>query len=192
MTVLQAQEQRLDRKISVIKYLRVRNIYLVGFMGAGKSSVGAVVAARLGRRFIDLDERVGERFGVSIPEVFAVHGEGVFRAAETDELARCADEQDAVVATGGGAFCVGANREIISESKGVSVYLDLPWKELDRRLAVDNGGRPMYGHSEQARSLFEERRPEYRRADVIINIEGSETPDEVAERVLEVLAPCAI
>jgi shikimate kinase len=176
----------------MIEYFRVRNIYLVGFMGVGKSSVGAALAARLGCQFIDLDERLGERFGVSIPEVFTVHGEGVFRAAETDELARCADEQDAVVATGGGAFCVGANREIISQSKGVSVYLDLPWEELDRRLAVDNGGRPMYGTAEQARSLFEERRPGYLRADVVIALEGSETPDEVADRVLGEVAPCAI
>jgi shikimate kinase len=163
-------------------------------MGAGKSSVGAALAARVGHRFIDLDERLCERFGASIPEVFAVHGEGIFRAAETDELARCADEKDAVVATGGGAFCVGANREIISESKGLSVYLDLPWEELDRRLAADNGGRPMFDNAEQASSLFEKRRPEYLRADVVIALEGSETPDYVADHVLRVLrevAPCA-
>jgi len=168
------------------------NVYLVGFMGAGKSSVGAALAARLGHRFIDLDQRLSERFGASISEVFAVHGEGVFRAAETDELARCADEQDAVVATGGGAFCDGANREIISGSKGVSVYLDLPWGELDRRLAADNGGRPMYDDAEQAHSLFEKRRPEYLRADVVITLEGSETPDDVAMRVLSEVASCAI
>jgi len=165
----------------------MRNIYLVGFMGAGKSLVGAALAARVGHRFIDLDERLCERFGVSISEVFAVHGEGIFRAAETDELIRCADERDAVVATGGGAFCNEANREIISESKGVSVYLDLPWEELDRRLAADNGGRPMYDHAEQACSLFEERRPEYLRADVVIALEGSEIPDEVVDHVLEAL-----
>jgi shikimate kinase len=179
----------------MIKYLRVHNIYLVGFMGVGKSSVGAALAARLGHRFIDLDERLGERFGASIPEVFSVHGEGVFRAAETDELIRCANERDVVVATGGGAFCDEANREIISESKGVSVYLDLPWEELDRRLAADNRGRPVYGDAEQACSLFEKRRPEYLRADVVIALEGSETPDDVADHVLRVLrevAPCAI
>ena len=175
----------------MIKYLRVRNIYLVGFMGVGKSSVGAALAARLGHRFIDLDERLGERFGTSIPEVFAAHGEGIFRAAETDELIRCADEPDVVVATGGGAFCNEANREIIIGSKGVSVFLDLPWEELDRRLAADNGGRPMYDHAEQARSLFEQRRPEYLRADVVITLEGSETPDDVAKRVLGEVAPCA-
>ena len=173
----------------------MRNVYLVGFMGAGKSLVGAALAARLGHRFIDLDERLCERFGVSIPEVFAVHGEDIFRAAETDELARCADEQGAVVATGGGTFCSEVNREIISGSKGVSVYLDLPWQELDRRLAEDNSSRPMYDHAEHARSLFEKRQPDYRRADVVIALEGSENPDQVADHVLEALreaAPCAI
>ena len=118
----------------------------------------------------------------------SAHGEGIFRAAETDELIRCADELDAVVATGGGAFCDEANREIIIGSKGVSVFLDLPWDELDRRLAADNGCRPMYDHAEQARSLFEQRRPEYLRADVVITLEGSETPDDVAERVIQALA----
>jgi len=164
-------------------------------MCAGKSSVGAALAARLGHRFIDLDERLRERFAGSIPEIFAAHGEGVFRAAETDELAHCADEQGVVVATGGGTFCIGANREIISGSKGVSVYLDLPLEELDRRLAVDNSGRPKYDDAEQARSLYEERQPKYRQADVVIALEGSEDPDEVADRVLQALrkvAPCAI
>ena len=179
----------------MIPLLGMRNVFLVGFMGAGKSSVGAALAARLGHRFIDLDERLRKRFEASIVEIFAVHGEGVFRAAETDELAHCADEQGVVVATGGGTFCIGANREIIGGSKSVSVYLDLPWKELDRRLAVDNSGRPKYDDAEQARNLFEERQPEYRHADVIIALKGSENPDEVADRVLRTLgeeAPCAI
>ena len=100
-----------------------------------------------------------------------------------------------VVATGGGAFCSEVNRDAISESNGVSVYLELPWQELDRRLAADNSGRPKYDHAEQARSLFDERQGEYRRADVVIVLEGSEDPDEVAEMVIETLdeaAPCAI
>ena len=175
--------------------VRMRNIYLVGFMGAGKSSVGVALAARFGYRFIDLDERLSERFEASILEIFTVHGEEVFRAAETDELDHCADEQGVVVATGGGTFCIGANRKIISGSKGVSVYLDLPWEELERRLAVDNSGRPKYDDAEQARGLYEERQPEYRRADVVIALTGSEHPDEVAAQVVEALqgeALCAI
>jgi len=179
----------------VIPLLGMRNVFLVGFMGAGKSSVGAALAARFGYRFIDLDERLSERFEASILEIFAVHGEEVFRAAETDELGHCAGEQGVVVATGGGTFCIGANREIISGSKSVSVYLDLPWEELDRRLAVDNSGRPKYDDAEQARSLYEERQPEYRHADVVIALKGSEHPDEIADKVLEALqkeVPCAI
>jgi shikimate kinase len=175
--------------------VRMRNIYLVGFMGAGKSSVGAALAARLGYRFIDLDERLRERFEVSIPEVFVVRGEDVFREAETEELSLVAGEPDVVVATGGGTFCSEVNREIISGSNGVSVYLDLSWEELDRRLVADNSGRPKYDDAEQARSLYEERQPEYRRADVVIALKGSENPDEVADQVLEALreaAPCAI
>jgi shikimate kinase len=175
--------------------VRMRNIYLVGFMGAGKSSVGAALAARLGYRFIDLDERLRERFEVSIPEVFVVRGEDVFREAETEELSLVAGEPDVVVATGGGTFCSEVNREIISGSNGVSVYLDLSWEELDRRLVADNSGRPKYDDAEQARSLYEERQPEYRRADVVIALKGSENPDEVADQVLEALreeAACAI
>jgi len=171
----------------VIPLLSMRNIFLVGFMGAGKSSVGAALAARFGYRFIDLDERLCERFEASILEVFSVHGEGAFRVAETDELAHCADGQGVVVATGGGTFCIGANRKIISGSKSVSVYLDLPWEELNRRLAVDNSGRPKYDDAEQARSLFEERQPDYRHADVVIALAGSESPDEIADKVLEAI-----
>jgi shikimate kinase len=173
----------------------MRNIYLVGFMGAGKSLMGAALAARLGYRFIDLDERLSERFEVSIPEVFVVRGEDVFREAETEELSLVAGEPDVVVATGGGTFCSEVNRGIISGSNGVSVYLDLPWEELDRRLAADNSGRPKYDDPEQARSLYEERQPEYRRADVVITLAGSEHPDGVVDKVLEALqeaAPCAI
>jgi shikimate kinase len=175
--------------------VRMRNIYLVGFMGAGKSSVGAALAARLGYRFIDLDERLRKRFEVSIPEVFVVRGEDVFREDETEELSLVAGEPDVVVATGGGTFCSEVNREIISGSNGVSVYLDLSWEELDRRLVADNSGRPKYDDAEQARSLYEERQPEYRRADVVIALKGSENPDEVADQVLEALreeAACAI
>ena len=179
----------------MIPLLSMRNVFLVGFMGAGKSLVGAALAARLGYRFIDLDERLRERFEVSIPEVFVVRGEDVFREAETEELSLVAGEPDVVVATGGGTFCSEVNREIISGSNGVSVYLDLPWEELDRRLAADNSGRPKYDDAEKARSLYEERQPEYRRADVVIALKGSENPDEVADKILEALrevAPCAI
>jgi len=169
-------------------------IFLVGFMGAGKSSVGAALAARLGYRYVDLDDEISRRLGAPIPEIFTSRGEAAFRAAESDELARCAALDDVVVATGGGAFCSDANREVIHRAGGVSVFLDLPWEVLRERLARDNSDRPMYDDTNQAKELFEERLPHYRRALVRVSLVGDEDPDQVAGRVVETLreAPCAI
>jgi shikimate kinase len=168
-------------------------IFLVGFMGAGKSSAGAALAARMGCRFVDLDDRIRHRFGVPIPEIFARHGETVFRTAESDELARCAELDGVVVATGGGAFCSEDNRQVIHDSGGVSVFLDLPWSELELRLAGEHSDRPMWDGSDQARHLFEQRLPHYRRAAVTVALDGNDSPDEVAERVQAALreVPCA-
>ncbi len=172
----------------------MRSIFLVGYMGAGKSSVGAAVADRLGFRFIDLDREISRRLGATIPEIFTQSGETAFRAAESDELARCAELDDVVVATGGGAFCSDANRELIHRLGGVSVFLDLPWAVLQQRLAVDNSGRPMFDDTNQARQLFEQRLPQYRCALVRVALAGDEDPDEVVGRVVDTLreAPCAI
>ena len=127
----------------VIELRVMVNIYLVGFMGAGKTSIGEPLAAKLGAHFVDLDERLAGRFGCTISEVFVDRGEAFFRAAETEELKEVALETGHVVATGGGAFASEENRRII-ETSGVSVYLEVPWAALGRRLAGDNGRRPMY------------------------------------------------
>ena len=171
----------------------MRNVFLVGFMGAGKTSVGEVLAARLDFEFVDLDRRLNERFDASTSEIFAQHGEAVFRAAESDELTRCAAESDVVVATGGGAFCSEENRQIIHASGGLSVFLDLPWEALGARLAGDHGGRPKYGDAAEARRLFESRLPDYRRAMRVVGLAGSESAAAAADLVLAVLeeAPCA-
>jgi shikimate kinase len=153
-------------------------------MGAGKSSVGAALAARLGNRFIDLDEEISSRFRATIPEIFRHHGEAAFRAAEREELARCAELRDLVVATGGGAFCAEANRGVIHDCGGVSVYLELPWEELAQRLASDHRERPKYDDSDQAHRLFEERLPHYRQAMVTVSLDGLESSGEIAERIV--------
>ena len=179
--------------VRVVTLLGMRSIFLVGYMGAGKSSVGAAVADRLGLRFVDLDEEISRRLGAPIPEIFVRNGEATFRATEHDELARCAEMADIVVATGGGAFCSDSNRKVIHRLGGVSVYLDLPWTVLRRRLARDHSDRPMYDDTNQARQLFEERLPHYRCASVQVSLTGDEDLDEVAGRVVESLreAPCA-
>jgi shikimate kinase len=171
----------------------MRSIFLVGFMGAGKSSIGVAVADRLGSRFVDLDEEISLRLGAPIPDVFADRGEAAFRAAESEELARFAGLEDVVVATGGGAFCDPANRQLIHGSGGVSVFLDLPWTELRVRLARDHSDRPMYDDTGRARRLFDQRLPQYRRALVQVPLDGTESPAEAAGRVVDALQelPCA-
>ena len=169
-------------------------IFLVGFMGAGKSSVGVALAVQLGWHFIDLDEEISRRLGAPIPEIFAQRGESTFRVAESDGLARCAELDDVVVATGGGAFCSETNRDVIHRSGGVSVFLDLPWEVLRQRLAGDHSDRPMFEDTDQARQLFERRLQHYGCALVKVTLTGDEKPDEVAAQVVETLreAPCAI
>ena len=163
------------------------NVYLVGFMGTGKTTVGEALAARLGWEFCDLDERLSERFAAPISEIFEQHGESAFRAAETDELTRAAALRNVVVATGGGAFCNAANREIIHRSGGVSVFLDLPWVEIQRRLPGRNLDRPMFGSTAEARELFEKRLPDYRRATLTVSLGGDESGADVADRIVEAL-----
>ncbi|MCU0233790.1 MAG: shikimate kinase [Thermoanaerobaculales bacterium] len=171
----------------------MNRIYLVGFMGAGKTAVGEALAKLLGTSFVDLDERLCRRFGAAIGEVFARHGEAAFRAAESAELAAAAAGDGAVVATGGGAYCRAENRRLIEDAGGVAVYLHLPWEVLRARLEHDHAGRPKYGDEASARRLWEERLPLYRRATVIVELAGDESPDEVARRVAAALeeAPCA-
>jgi shikimate kinase len=171
----------------------MHRIFLVGFMGAGKTAVGAALAQLLGSPFVDLDERLRRRFGADIGEIFARHGEAAFRAAESEELAAAAGRDGAVVATGGGAFCRDENRRLIEAAGGVSVFLHLPWEVLRARLGNDHAGRPKYGDEASARRLWEERLPLYRRATVTVELAGDERPEEAAQRVAAALeeAPCA-
>jgi shikimate kinase len=156
------------------------NIFLVGFMGAGKTSIAAALAERLGYAHHDLDESLCERFAASIPEIFEEYGEGAFREAESEELDRLTRLRRCVVATGGGAFCTASNREIIQAADGISVFLNLPWEVLSRRVAVDGPDRPMFRDAEQAKLLFERRLPHYRLATLTVDLAGDETPSEVA------------
>jgi shikimate kinase len=172
----------------------MHRIFLVGFMGAGKTSVGEALAKQLSIRFVDLDESLCRRFGMTISEVFERHGEPAFRTTETEELAAAASlEEGSVVATGGGAFCREENRRLIEAAGGISVYLHLPWDVLRRRLESDHDGRPMYSDRERAYQLWSERQPHYRLATLTVELTGEERPDEVAEIVAEALreAPCA-
>ena len=157
-------------------------VFLVGFMGAGKSTTGRALARRLGTLFWDLDARVEARLGMPVADVFARHGEAAFRQEETRQLAASGRIAGLVVATGGGTFCVEANR-VAMQRLGVSVFLDAPWREILRRLPGKRDERPLFSSPEQALALFQARLPFYRMADVSVRPEEGEDAETLAARI---------
>jgi len=160
-------------------------------MGAGKSAVGRAVARLTGRVFTDLDEAIEERQGMTIPEIFSAHGEAEFRRIEHMELARVTREHNLVVATGGGAFSSADNRRLIDATGGLSVFLDLPWSAIERRLEGKVQGRPKWQDSDQARRLYDARLADYRTAAIHLSMDGDETVEEIAGRIEKTLLEIA-
>src|SRR5437870_5642012 len=119
-----------------------RSIFLVGFMGSGKSTIGQALASHLKREFVDLDEVIVERAGRSIPEIFSGVGEDYFRALEREALKELAAGQPSVVALGGGAFVSDENRALVRE-QGIAVWLDCALETIIERLGEDDT-RPLY------------------------------------------------
>lgn len=158
-------------------------IYLLGFMGSGKSTVGALVAHALGWPFIDLDVAIEASQGRSIPEIFHQAGEPFFRALERDALADAAKTEPAVIALGGGTFVQEPNLQFIRERGGATVWLDSPFEELLQRCAgITN--RPLFRDLESFRQLFQQRLPYYQLAEFRVSTEGR-APQEVAEQILK-------
>ena len=146
-----------------------RSIVLVGMMGAGKSSIGRRVAARLGIPFVDADVEIEEAAGMSIADIFAAHGEPYFRAGEARVIARLLEQGPQVLATGGGAYMNEQTRANIRD-KGVSVWLKAELDVLTRRLKR-RYDRPMLKTADPMATLanlLAERDPIYGEADIIV------------------------
>jgi shikimate kinase len=161
-------------------------IFLTGFMGSGKSTVGRRLAARSGAAFVDLDRAIEEASGRSVPELFAATGEAEFRDLEARALRATAALEDAVVATGGGVPLDPANRSWMRR-RGTVVWLDVPAPVLMERLAAAPGQRPLLASPGATLELLTRRLSAYADCDVRLGLEGGETPDEVVERLLRVL-----
>ena len=166
-------------------------IYLTGFMGAGKSSVGRALAARLATTFVDLDEQIVARTGRTIPEIFAAGGEADFRRLEREALEAviaAPELADAVIATGGGTVAWPGTAERLAAS-GVTVWLNLPFATIARRIGGrGKRDRPLFRDETQAFALYRERLAAYRRCDLEIAVAPEESPEEVSARVEQRLA----
>jgi len=160
------------------------NIFLVGLMGAGKTSVGRLLAKRLGKAFYDCDQEIERATGVKIPVIFEIEGEAGFRAREARMLAELAGRHDIVLATGGGAVLSADNRKLLV-GNGVVVYLRAVVADLWQRTRHDRN-RPLLKTAEpraKLEQLFAERDPLYRSiADIIVDT-GSQSLGSLADRL---------
>ena len=164
------------------------NLFLVGMMGAGKSTVGRAIARRLGRDFIDCDHEIVERTGVPIATVFEIEGEEGFRRREASVLAELAVRRQAVIATGGGAVIAEQNRRLMREN-GTVVYLRAPVEHLYERTRRDSSRPLLAGADRHATlaALLEAREPLYREAAHLVVESGAQSANALAVKVIEAL-----
>ena len=158
-------------------------IFVVGFMGAGKSTVGRALARRLGWDYFDLDEEIEAAERAAITDIFASRGEPEFRRIETEALRRLLDSgSPAVLALGGGAFAEPANRDLLRD-RGLTIWLDCPFETVQRRVAQATH-RPLARDPERFTALYEARRAHYAAADLRIPIE-SDDPEATVDAILK-------
>lgn len=168
-----------------------RRIVLTGFMGAGKSTVGRLLAARLGWALIDIDHQVERATGTTIQHIFDTQGEAAFRQLESVAIARAMAAQHAIIALGGGAPAVLTNRLLLEQTPGTTVvFLDAPFPVLFDRCVLQEGAavRPVLLDPAAAAARFHQRAPHYRRsATHRIDTEDLQ-PAQTAEALLQLLS----
>jgi shikimate kinase len=168
-----------------------RRVVLVGFMGAGKSSVGRALASHLGWQFCDLDQLIEKREGRTVAEIFAEREEEGFRAAETQALEELlqdpARKDDLVIALGGGTFAQAQNRRALEHAAAITVLLEGPVEELRRRCTADETVRPLATDQERFTRLYEERLATYQMATHKVNTMGK-TVQDVTAKIARILA----
>jgi shikimate kinase len=167
-----------------LKLKRTPGIYITGFMGSGKTTVGRMVADRLGWDFVDLDTDIEEHEHDTIAHIFETRGEAEFRRIETDAIKRWLRKIECgiptVIALGGGAFVQPVNYEILGNN-GISVWLDCSLEVAESRIA-DSDERPLARDKEAFRNLYNERRVLYGRAD--FRVDGNQESADVAGAIV--------
>lgn len=182
-----ATGNREQKREALTELLCGRPIVLVGMMGAGKTTVGRRLANRLGRHFIDSDEEVEKAAGMSIEDIFKLHGEADFRAGEVKVIARLLKEDGIVLGTGGGAFINPDTRTLVKQ-QAVSVWIKADFELLFQRVSR-RSNRPLLktpNPRETLQQLIEQRYPIYAEADVTI-VSRDVPQDQVASDVIDAL-----
>jgi shikimate kinase len=179
--------RRPKKKLSHPGELPVRALFLVGFMGAGKSSVGRALGERLGWTFVDLDERIERREGRTVADLFQTTGEREFRRAERAALRELLKELEGgaamIVALGGGAFVQKENAAGIKSTGVPTVFLDAPAAELWRRCQEQRTQveRPLLVDLQRFQGLYDARRPGYLKASLRMETSGKDVTAVAAE-----------
>jgi len=165
-----------------IKLKRTPGLYLAGFMGTGKSTVGRLLADNLGWDFVDLDAEIEAREQTTIGQIFEMRGEAEFRRIESEILRQHAQwierGRPAVLALGGGAFTIPGNRQLLANN-GITVWLDCPFEIVKRRVAQASH-RPLARDPEAFAALYRDRRECYTLADIHVPVEGDDPEVTVA------------
>lgn len=162
-----------------------RSVFLLGFMGCGKTTTGRLLAQRLGWNFVDLDETLERRQGRTIAQIFAEEGEPYFRQVERrllEETLAQAEQIPVVVALGGGTFAQPDNFELIRANGGITIWLYCPVEELRRRCRGMTH-RPLFRDAASFQQLYQERLSFYDKADFRVDADRPD-PAEVAEEIL--------
>jgi shikimate kinase len=170
--------------------LAARRVVLTGFMGAGKSTVGRLLAAELGWEFVDVDQEIEARAGMTVAEIFTAEGEGGFRRRESAAIARALGRDRVVIALGGGAPEILANRLLLEQTVATSVvFLDAPFEVLFDRCVLQEGAavRPVLMDAEAAATRFRQRAPHYRRCAHLHVETVKQEPHETVAQVLRLL-----
>jgi len=164
------------------------NIFLIGMMGAGKSTVGKLLAQKLGYNFIDTDPLIEQCAGKSIPAIFADDGEDKFRDLEQQVISQVSAHTRLVVATGGGIVMRSLNWSHLHD--GIVVWIDVPVNVLHNRLKTASEQRPLLQTDNLLQTLndiYSQRRDRYAQADISIMVNADETSEAVSDRLLNMI-----
>lgn len=168
------------------------NIFLIGYMASGKSTVGKLLANKLDFDFLDLDTYIQAKESMDVPTIFSKKGEIYFRKKETESLKEIIDDLDhTVVALGGGTPCYGNNMEILKSSKNSkSVYLKVSIIQLSKRLLGEKETRPLVSHLKSEQEMMEfigkhlfERQFFYNQSNIVIDTDNI-SADEIVEKIV--------